>query len=604
MIVKKLEVKGTDKQTASLDFKIGLNVIAGASDTGKSYITKCFQFIFGTETPPKPIDQAKGYTHLEVTFENKNGDHFVLSRELKEKADIVCTEVDNDNMVTVLKPTHKGTPNLSEFFMSKIGLDNKFLAKGLESMNHAALTLRIFERILIVDEGRIISESSPFGKGQNTEKTLERSFLKTLLTGEDDADILETKKNKSSKESIKKKLGNLEEFLDKFFPHDEDSRKSLEQMDNDLDKLEAAYDQAEKELNTLIQSNNSIVKERELLKKNADLVGRKLADDTALLGRFQMLEKKYISDRERLEANTESATYMEKHRIANCPLCGNEIDQDDEIDIDAIEKANLSEISKIKAHLDDLRSTQADVKKSLEQNKDEFTSIMEKISNLDNVLGGSIGRKVKENREILNDLDSARSEYRKERDLEIKRQEVFKEIGRFQAEYDDIRDTYQIDDFSKEAYELSKEIAEILTRWDFPGGKKAAFDLDSRDIVIGGKPRSHFGKGYRAICFSAILLGLMEYLTPKGRHPGFIILDSPLTTYRKQDESLETDNVEVFLANNLIYAFYRDLCDFYKDKQVIILDNQEPHEDLYPSMNYIHFSGNEEVGRYGFFPVS
>jgi hypothetical protein len=604
MIIKKLEVKGTDKQTALVDLDIGLNVIAGASDTGKSYITKCFQFIFGTETPPKAIDQAKGYTHLVVSFETKNGERFVLSRELKEKADIVCTEIDNDNLETVLKPTHKGTPNLSEFFMSKFGLDNKILAKGLESMNHVSLTLRIFERILLVDEERIISENSPFGRGQNTERTIEYSFIKTLLTGEDDADIQETKKNKLSKESIKKKLGNFEDFLEKFFPSDEDSQNSLEQMDKELDKFEAAYNQAEKELNALIQSNNSIVREREQLKKKADLVGRKLADDTALLGRFKMLEKKYISDRERLEANTESATYMEQHRIANCPLCGSEIDQDDEIDIDAIEKANSSEILKIDAHLEDLRSTQADVKKSLELNKDQFSSIMEKISDLDRELGGSIGSKVKENRKILNDLDAARSEFRKERDSETKRQEIFEEIGRLQAEYDEIRDTYQIDDFSREAYQLSKKIAEILTRWDFPNGNKTAFDLDARDIVIGGKPRSHFGKGYRAICFSAILIGLMEYLYSKGRHPGFIILDSPLTTYRKQDESLEIDNEEVFLANNLIYAFYRDLCEFYKDKQIIVLDNQEPDEDLYPFMNYIHFSGNESVGRYGFFPVS
>lgn len=604
MIIKKLEVKGTDKQTALVEFDIGLNVIAGASDTGKSYITKCFQFIFGTETPPKPIDQAKGYTHLVVTFETKNCERFVLSRELKEKADIVCTEIDNDNLETVLKPTHRGTPNLSEFFMSKFGLDNKILAKGLESMNHVSLTLRIFERILLVDESRIISESSPFGKGQNTEKTIERSFIKTLLTGEDDSDILETKKNKSSKESIKKKLGNLEEFLDKFFQSDENPKKSLEQMDKELDKFEVAYDQAEKELNALIQSNNSLVREREQLKKKADLVGRKLADDTTLLGRFKMLEKKYISDRERLEANTESATYIEQHRIVNCPLCGSEIEQDDEIDIDVIEKANSSEILKIDAHLNDLRSTQVDVKKSLDLNRDQFSSIMEQISNLDRELGESIGGKVKENRKILNDLDAARSEFRTERDLEIKRKEIFNEIGRLQAEYDDIRDTYKIVDFSKEAYELSKKIAKILNRWDFPNGNKAAFDLDSRDIVIGGKPRSHFGKGYRAICFSAILLGLMEYLYPKGHHPGFIILDSPLTTYRKQDESLEINNEEVFLANNLIYAFYRDLCDFYTDNQVIVLDNQEPDEDLYPYMNYNHFSGNENVGRYGFFPVS
>ena len=151
--------------------------------------------------------------------------------------------------------------------------------------------------------------------------------------------------------------------------------------------------------------------------------------------------------------------------------------------------------------------------------------------------------------------------------------------------------------------EFGNEISKILKRWDFPNGDKAIFDIAARDVVIDGKPRSHYGKGYRAICFSSILLGLMQYLFPKGHHPGFVILDSPLTTYKKQDENQEDSNNEAFLANNLIYAFYRDLCDYYSDKQVIVLDNQEPDEDLYSSMNYIHFSGNHSIGRYGFFPT-
>ena len=54
----------------------------------------------------------------------------------------------------------------------------------------------------------------------------------------------------------------------------------------------------------------------------------------------------------------------------------------------------------------------------------------------------------------------------------------------------------------------------------------------------------------------------------------------------------------------LIYAFYRDLCDFYNDKQIIVLDNQAPSEDIQDSMNYVHFSKNDDIGRYGFFPLS
>ena len=125
MIIRKIEVRGEGKPTASIELNEGLNVIAGASDTGKSYITECFQFIFGAKEPPKNIDQAKGYTHLDVTFEEDGDVKFKLSRELKIGADIVCIEnKDGEELATVYKPTHKGNPNLSDFFLSKFSLGN------------------------------------------------------------------------------------------------------------------------------------------------------------------------------------------------------------------------------------------------------------------------------------------------------------------------------------------------------------------------------------------------------------------------------------------------------------------------------------------------
>ena len=103
----------------------------------------------------------------------------------------------------------------------------------------------------------------------------------------------------------------------------------------------------------------------------------------------------------------------------------------------------------------------------------------------------------------------------------------------------------------------------------------------------------------RAICFSAFLLGLMKKLKELDNHPGFVILDSPLTSY-KEGDSLEDGDERVA---DLTYAFYRDLCDNYQDSQIILLDNREPEENLHSKMKYIHFSRNEKIGRYGFFPV-
>lgn len=606
MIIKRVEVKGDGKPKASIDFRKGLNVIAGASDTGKSYITECFQFIFGAKEPPKDINQAKGYTHLEVTFEDTDGSEFRLSRELKPNADVSCAEIKGDEeLITVYKPTHKGKQNLSEFFLSKFSLENMTLAKGLESMNHATLTLRIFEKILLADEERIISKDSPIGSGQNNEKTQELSFLKTILTGKDDAEIKSAKKNKESKESIARKKVNLEGFLEQFFPVFDDQTHSLDSLDELIDRLEVSFEKAESELNELLRSNKEIMQEKDEMNRRAVYLSQEVSDDKVLLVRFEMLERKYLSDRERLEANSEATNYIEQYQIYSCPLCGSDIDQDvDEIDLATIVSSNTSEIRKIDNHVVDLRATKNGIRSALLSNETELKSITKAVEEKNSILSSNIGSKVSESREILAELDKARAKFRKDRDQEKKRKEIFEEIGRLQAELDKIEDSYQISEFSKELGSLAKKISQILVRWDFKGAEKLVFDKDTRDIKIDGKPRSHFGKGYRAICFSSILLGFMEELYPKGRHPGFVILDSPLTTYKKRDEALDSDNEEVFLANNLIYAFYRDLCDFYKEKQIIVLENQEPSEDLISLMNYIHFTGNPKLGRFGFFPVS
>ncbi|MDQ7864054.1 hypothetical protein RCO48_32115 [Peribacillus frigoritolerans] len=52
-------------------------------------------------------------------------------------------------------------------------------------------------------------------------------------------------------------------------------------------------------------------------------------------------------------------------------------------------------------------------------------------------------------------------------------------------------------------------------------------------FYIDSKPTKDYGKGYRAIIYSAFVISLMEYCRDKKMpHPGFVVLDSPLTTYK------------------------------------------------------------------------
>lgn len=597
MIIDRIDVKGEGKETATIELKKGLNVIAGASNTGKSYIVECLQFIFGASSAPKRINESKGYTSVEVSFQENDGTTFILARELRDGAEVTCIEVDKDNLKTVLKPKHTGKNNLSEFLLKKIGLNDRVLVKGTKDLNYISLTLRVLEKIFLVDEARIISSDSPLGTGQYGEKTQELALLRSLITGLDDAEIKELKTRRKSKLSLSNEILRLEEFLEKFLFVDSEFNSA--EVGNALEALEESYERIEEELNELISSNSSLVNSRKESIKELEALHGKKADNDALIVRFKQLKDKYISDRERLEANSESASYLIKQEELNCPICGSGMPQDNEFDINKILASNRAEISKIDTNVSGLDKLIEEIVIETESFGGSISELNSRIEEVDNILNSKITDKLKLSNRILKDIGIERANYRRQKEAIDRRESVISEIGRLQIEHDAISDEYQVPDFSKEANEFAKIISGILTRWDFPGGASVSFNKESRDIIIGESPRAHFGKGMRAVCFSAFVLGLMKKLKELDNHPGFLILDSPLTSYKEGDSLEDGDE----MVADLTYAFYRDLCDNYQDSQIILLENREPEEDLHIRMNYIHFSRNEKIGRYGFFPV-
>jgi hypothetical protein len=90
------------------------------------------------------------------------------------------------------------------------------------------------------------------------------------------------------------------------------------------------------------------------------------------------------------------------------------------------------------------------------------------------------------------------------------------------------------------------------------------------------------------------MIGLLQETNHKHLpHPGFIILDSPLVTYREPQEHMG-EGVKV--------AFYRNLAATLAPAQVIILENVEPPDDLKESITFEGFTKNRSTGRYGLFP--
>jgi hypothetical protein len=88
-------------------------------------------------------------------------------------------------------------------------------------------------------------------------------------------------------------------------------------------------------------------------------------------------------------------------------------------------------------------------------------------------------------------------------------------------------------------------------------------------------------------------------------HPGFLVLDSPLVTYRAPDASQairEVINNEDFMSGAVADSFYRDVARV-RDRQVIVIENTDPPDGLGIGTALIKFTKSHDTGRYGFFPV-
>ncbi len=87
-------------------------------------------------------------------------------------------------------------------------------------------------------------------------------------------------------------------------------------------------------------------------------------------------------------------------------------------------------------------------------------------------------------------------------------------------------------------------------------------------------------------------------------HPRFVILDSPLTTFKqgrdKRDRLQEDVPTESILDAGIEASFWRSLTKVPPGLQIIVLDNKEPPEDLIEKISYEWFAGSVDGKRQGY----
>lgn len=610
--IRHLVFLGPDREAASVTFGPGLNVIYGASDTGKSFIVEAIDFMLGGKPPLRDIPERVGYDRVLLGIETLNGETFTLMRSSEGgrfrafpglHLEMPGAEIEGTELADVHSERSAG--NLSTFLLEKCGLSGKRVRKNKRGETNS-LSFRNIARLLIVTETEITGQRSPLSDGNPTADTPNFATFKLLLTGVDDSALVSGAAATPEEQTREAQTELLDQLIEDYRARLREIAKQPKELEDQLGRLETALGERTQQLaSTEADFKRAAAKRRELREKVEEAQDRR-DEIAALLERFNLLGRHYDSDVERLRGIEEAGTLFVALGQMPCPLCGadpahHNKDAACEGDVSAVVAAARSEIAKI----DLLRSELTDTVATLGR---ESTSLNRRLPSLEEQLRGlaaeveqTISPKLTQMRASYADLADKRGEVREALVMLRTLEDAERRRADLNREPDDAAASAVSDGDlpATIAQGFATEFETLLKQWHFPDADRVHFDPKARDLVISGKLRTARGKGLRAITHAAFSIALMQYCRNNTKpHPGFTILDSPLLAYRAP-EGQEDD----LTGTDLNDQFYSTLLSFGTDSQVIIVENTDPPANVTAHPNAIMFSKNPHAGRYGFFPL-
>ncbi|MEW6351280.1 MAG: hypothetical protein AB1646_19675 [Thermodesulfobacteriota bacterium] len=610
--LKELVFYGPGKPPASLTFATGLNVICGASETGKSFVVDALDFMLGSSGPLRDVDERVGYDRAGLTIEMSDHAPYSFRRSvaggdfLRFEGEEQENRSDDDGTTLKAKHAHEDENTLSGWLLKSIGLSGRRLRKDRQGKSRS-LSFRDLVRLAIVKEEDIIKPDSPFWTGQYANKTAEHSALKLLLTGVDDSALVAGPDHAGPQTKVTAQIELIDQWLDDLRNETAGLGVGRTEIETQLNGIEEAIGAQQLTLREMQSDLKIAMEERRAVHNDLDRVSGRVVEIEELLARFDLLAHHYKIDLERLTAIEESGSLFVHQEKVSCPLCGatpdaQHVDATCEGNVDDVVTAARTERHKIVRLAEELGQTINDLRIEHERLAVERSQLREKHDLISVGIRASIAPTFGEAQTRFSELIDKRSEIRRLAEL-FNRQDKLEDqktrLSTAVAPAERSEGVYT--DLSKSVLgDFSKKVEDILKAWHFPGSNGVYFDEKAIDFVIDNKARGSQGKGLRAITHAAASIALMEYCQEKRLpHPGFVVLDSPLLAYYEPE-----GNEDDLKGTDLKDRFYEYLTAKEDCGQVIVIENEPPATSIPGTISTTIFTKNPHQGRYGFFPIA
>lgn len=586
--IRALLVNIPGRDNASIEFSQGLNLITGPSNTGKSWIPDCINYVLGAEETRIEVPDK---TELVLVIGNDSGD-VTLRRFIGDnKINLSTSRNDIDSGdYSCAKGAKK---SIAPILLSLLGIEEDCMIIKNSRFDRQRLTLRTFLYLCIAEQTPIQTMESILLPEQKTQRTAALSALLYLMTGNNfsEEDPKEAKQVKEARRQA------VIEFIRHQMAELHTQKVELTERKKQLPEETAAIQAKIQDLTGLVAATEEQIKsaldKSQSLLKEIYTINKQLTECSLLRNRYAELNSQYASDVKRLTFIVEGQINDSQNEPPEiCPFCGAPTKKHEHPTY--IHAAQI-ELNKIISQQKDLSAADSDVAQEDRELREKLFKLKEARQKIDDSISEELRPKVESLKRSLEHYRAAIEVDSETALLDRYQNDMVRSLEQYQVPI--AKETVSFDPKAHLAgdiqHDLDVMLDNIFRECRFDGYSNAYFDLKKCDVVVNGSHKKSYGQGFRTFMNTLLLLTIHNYLSSdkSAYNPGFLIIDSPIMSLKEVDEAA---------SGNMKTSLFKYLLSHQEGYQKIIIENTPPDLD-YSKINLIHFTGTSE-GRYGFIP--
>jgi hypothetical protein len=610
----KLRASGPNRPVAETEFAPLHCLIRGPSDTGKSYIRDCLWYLLGGDKTPKKVPEDDGYELLELEFSDGSDSYLVrralrgggahifrTKRDVATEEDVLTDDASSESMQILMDAPEGMEPSdgdLSQLVVELSGASGKEILRS--KSKRGPVTGSDIRHWFMLSQPTVISED-PTSGASHTERPQRMAAFHLFLTGDDDSAVA-LAKSKVEKDRLFGQLTSAQDALKRVMASiDNDVKRpevedAIERVDETLSELSRQYDARAAQLRDV---RGMIVESADALRHHAT----RATHSHAMLERFQLLDRKYVSDLERLGALDEGVAHFAALDAVPCPICATPV----ELHVappDLGKRVPTSYRKAVAAESQKILGLRAGLLHSIGIEQGRLEDATQQA--------GLLKDRLRElEKEEVRRISGARVEFLADpKELAVRRSElaaqlgVFDEMERLQGEISRLKQlrVSKTAPIVREASEPAKSVATyvqwLLREWGFDDIQHVTLDTGECDLVIDDRARLSYGAGKRGIFLTALTIGLMRHALEEGNpHLGVVVIDSPLKAYADPD-SVEERGLP---TQTLTDRFYAWLSTWSGPGQIVVVENEKIRASTAGVLKPVEFTRRNDLGRAGFY---